>query len=304
MEQKVAASADQLVLSPGIYKTLTRWISSGTNADRLQAVSILSSVKPSSRTRELLLSAAYDSTLSVRIEAISILLQYDADNLYKLASSLLEDSNPTIRATAVQILGDNQVPQALLLLYPRLQDEESQVRWAALEAVSWDTSLATRQHVTPLLSDEATDVRRKACELFALNWHHPPIDLVLPRLQDEDHWVRYWAIEMVRTLNKPEAITAITRLLNDDSREVQIRAVMALGFIAARQAVGPLNKLKARQQDMAQVVDIALIQIKEFNSHLENEYVQPDPVEKPIYSEGDKKKRIGIVRRLIKFFET
>ncbi len=152
---------------------------------------------------------------------------------------------------ALAALGPGAAP-ALPVLVRGTRDESEDVRFWAVEALG-RIGPGARSAAPALVVVMSDDVRRvQEAARRALEQIGPAsAPVLLPALHAPDPWLRANAAEALGTVAEPkrEVVTALTRLLADDSLWVRASAAWAIGQLGegARQAARPLSPPPSRR---------------------------------------------------------
>jgi HEAT repeat protein len=161
----------------------------------------------------------------VRLEALRAYAASPEKTLPVEALDLRTDGDWRIRAAALEAIASSRHPQAAEYLSSALLDGDARVRHAAIAGLgilATPEALATLQK---LLKDPNDSVRARAVSALAAAKVEGP---VIEAAGDQSWRVRHKAADALASFPDPNAASAVQRLLDDNSSEVQLAAVRAV----------------------------------------------------------------------------
>lgn len=165
----------------------------------------------------------------------------------------LRDPVVDVRVVAAAALWRLPDPAAVQPLLELLRDQEPAARqWAALALGVIRDRRATRPLIT-LLRDPEQDVRLDA--LRSLGRLRDPDALraleAFARNPEERMEERLEAVNSISTLDGPEKVNALVRLLTFEDAQIRLRAVTGLGTVGDALVIPPLRQQRGRERDTA-----------------------------------------------------
>jgi len=219
-----------------------------------------------------------DEDEEVRAQAIEGLWEDESVSLLRSLIGLLRgDPSFLVRARAAAGLGrfvllaeldelDSELGtevREVLLHTINTPQEALEVRRRAVEAISFSGEEGVREIIEAAYQDEAQNMRVSA--VFAMgrsvdpHWGEP----LLRELKNPDPEMRYEAARACGQLELKEAVSTLTRLINDADREVQGAAIWALGRIGGRGARRVLRACCGSDDEiLAQAAEEALSELE------------------------------------------
>ncbi|MCC7386438.1 MAG: HEAT repeat domain-containing protein [Deltaproteobacteria bacterium] len=157
-----------------------------------------------------------------------VLTEFGALAIPELLRALEDEANTNLRVWAAQILGKLGDGAAVLPLITRLRDRAEQVRISVAEALG---RIRDRRAVNDLvqvsLRDPVPPVRAEAARALGLIGDEDAARSLVLLLSDPDYWTRLRVVEAIELL-RPTDVTVLDAALRDSSREVRMRAAVAL----------------------------------------------------------------------------
>ena len=182
----------------------------------------------------ILMASMSNRAFGVRAKATILLGRIGDQRSLKLLSDALKDLAPEVRSSAVSALRSIRNSEIAESLISVLNDPEGQVRELAADALveigepAISPLIAGFHHPDWNVRSYAADIVKEICEGEPTGWI---ADAIITLFDHQDAYVRLCA---VRALGKPEESQprlALTRLLDDPSASVRLRAAHALGLI-------------------------------------------------------------------------
>lgn len=178
----------------------------------------------------------------------------------------LRDPQVEVRVVAAAALWRLPDPAAVPALLRLIDDDDAAARqWAAL-ALGVIRDPRAVEPIAGLLDDAEKTVRMDAIRALGRIGHVSALP-ALRRFLDASHPddEKLEAIDAIASLDSPDKVNALVRLLDHDSSAVQSRAVAALGQVGDALAIPPLRRHRAAVRSPAsrRAIDAAMRSIRE-----------------------------------------
>jgi HEAT repeat protein len=187
------------------------------------------------------ISALSGSHWKTRWQAAQALGELEDSRAVPSLIQALDDSNQWVRIVAAEALGQVGDQEATSALLAALNDDSIWVRRASVVALG---QLGSTQAVQPILQrvlgppdNEWPEALRDAAADALGAIGGPAIKALIEALDDPDAWVSGSAAKALGRIGNTEAITPLTRLMQQDKKWVQSAATQALAQIADTRAV-------------------------------------------------------------------
>ena len=196
------------------------------------------------RAFDTLLSLIGHSDGAVRLAVVAALNSLGHPDMLKRMIDLLQDKDPYIRESAVRIAGYFAFNECVTLLLQRCHDPDENVRRTAIELIPYLENAPVLPTLIEALEEETPKVRAAAARSLGQMESAIAYPYLIKALQDKDAWVRYYAAQAIGWNAYPEAVEALSAVLQFDcAYQVKIAAVEALGRIDGPRAVAILAPL-------------------------------------------------------------
>ena len=186
--------------------------------------------------------------------AASVLARHDQARVAKAMARLLDDPRPVARVAALQVLAEINALDRASAVLPLLRDPDPTVQAAAAEALDELYSDAVLPDVLTLLKDKKPFIRGSALKAMSVSALKSHGEQVAALLRDSDERVRVLAVRALERTGSPLAL--ISPLLKDDSPDVRLAALLALG------AAATTDQLTSLAQDPSTAVRLSALMSK------------------------------------------
>ncbi len=183
-----------------------------------------------------LIKYAEDADISVRIQTIKILSQFNNETVRSVLVRSLSDSNKLVRQHALEGISNLNLEVAASHICPLLRDADMKVQEKAIDALIKIQDPNTVGYLIEILNDDSEYVRRAAVEV--LNGVADPraIKNLLSAMRDADWWVRVRAADALGSIGGPRVVEAVISLLSDKDEFLRRTAVEILNSVKDERA--------------------------------------------------------------------
>ncbi|HLY75874.1 MAG TPA: HEAT repeat domain-containing protein, partial [Planctomycetota bacterium] len=209
-----------------------------------------------------LLSDADEDLRKVAAEALGKLRPYERDVEF---AALIQDPDPGKRIGAARILLDTFNLDALPLIAPCLHDASLEVRKEVVEQVyglHWEKGFVLGEwakEFIPLLRDSDERIRTVAATLLGEEGCRAASPELLACLGDPDPWVREVAAKSLGLQGVQEAAPRLEALLDDPEDRVRRAAAEALGKLGTPRAIPRLLRSMSGSEKDTEVRAAAIV---------------------------------------------
>ncbi|HZL17364.1 MAG TPA: HEAT repeat domain-containing protein [Polyangia bacterium] len=160
---------------------------------------------------------------------------------------LLTDRDPAVRLYAARLLARAGVPAATAvatswIASPAVREVDRVFGLYVLQNAA-TLSSAARTIVEQAVRDSEPSVRRSALDVLAAHPIGPSLQVVLAALDDDDREVRLRAVQLAGTCGDPRATPPLLERLDDVDRQVRLQAIVALASLHDLRAVPAFLRL-------------------------------------------------------------
>jgi len=178
----------------------------------------------------------------------------------------LRDPQVEVRVVAAAALWRLPDPAAVPALLETLEDSDAAARqWAALALGVVRDTRATAPLVE-LLADPSGDVRTDVIRSLGRIADISALPALRDYVNDDDRDMdeRLEAVNAIASLNGPEKVNALVRLLNHDEERIRLRVVSALGQVGDALVIPSLRRRKAQEdeREVRAAIDEAVEEIR------------------------------------------
>ena len=163
---RIAAGKAMMKLLPDAADRLGRYLSSGTNEQRVRAMAVIQDLQLAERFRDALLASCLHTNSKVRSKAVSLLIALPAEPGDNVLERALADADPRVRANAIEVIDAQKSPQFVPLLADRARIGQNRERANAIKALHGMKIDGATNHLQLMLSDPRAEHRISA--LWAL----------------------------------------------------------------------------------------------------------------------------------------
>lgn len=163
---RIAAGRAMLKLLPDAADRLGRYLTSGTNDQRVRALAVIQDLQLVEKFREQLVQACVHPHGKVRSKAVGLLISLPAEPANPVLERALADSDPRVRANAIEVVDTQKAPQYVPLLADRARLGHNRERANAIKALHGMKIDGATAHLQLMLSDPRAEHRISA--LWAL----------------------------------------------------------------------------------------------------------------------------------------
>lgn len=186
-----------------------------------------------SKVVELLLKAAHDENIQIRLAAIERLAGIGRKNqVNELFLSMLSDEDARIRRAAIWALGKRNAYMAVEPILDILENEEDEgVRITAAETLGDLTGNEDFSYEVP----ENIDNRA--------------VPTLIRFLKDKSTHVRYYTVTSLRRIGDRAAIEPLIEAIRDEDPQIRYQIIKTLEYFGAESAIPALNWLAKHDPD-------------------------------------------------------
>ncbi len=183
-----------------------------------------------------LLKYADDADVSVRIQTLKILSQFNNESVRSVLIRSLTDSNKLVRQHALEGISNLNMQVSAARICPLLRDADMKVQAKAIEALVKIQDPDTVGYLIEVLNDDSEYVRRAAVEVLNEVADPRAIKNLLIAMRDADWWVRVRAADALGTIGGPRVVEAVISLLSDKDEFLRRTAIEILNSVKDERA--------------------------------------------------------------------
>jgi cellulose synthase operon protein C len=200
-----------------------------------------------------------------RLRAVERLAMRDLARTQKLLVSALADRDPGVRLTAARLLARAGVPEALEAATQWITASGARDRPLGLQVLR-DASIlppAARRAAERALGDAEPAIRVQALEALDRHELGPSFGAVAAAVDDDNREVRLRAVRLLGDAREARASVPLLARLADSDRQVRVEALRALGAIGDARVAPALMRLLSEATDDVRIAAIdALARLK------------------------------------------
>jgi len=134
-QARIAAGRAMMKLLPDAADRLGRYLTSGTNDQRVRAMAVIQDLQLAERFRDALVNACVHANSKVRSKAVSLLVSLPSEPGDNVLERALADADPRVRANAIEVIDAQKSPQFVPLLADRARMGQNRERANAIKAL-------------------------------------------------------------------------------------------------------------------------------------------------------------------------
>lgn len=177
-----------------------------------------------------------DPDLSIRLQTIKTLAQFNTESVRNVLIKSLSDSSKLIRQTALEGISSQNIKVPAGAICPLLRDSDVTVQNKAIEALIRLKDPTTVSNLIEILNDDSEYVRRAAVEVLNEVADPRAIKNLLSAMRDTDWWVRVRAADALGSIGGPRVVEAVLGLLQDKDEFLRRTAVEILNSVKDERA--------------------------------------------------------------------
>lgn len=227
---------------------------------RLQTVRTLAQFQNES-VKSVLIRSLTDSNKTVRLAALEGLSNFKTGISAQYICPLLRDGNITVQSKAIETLIKINDPNIVSYLIEILNDDSEYVRRAAVEVLNEVADPRAIKNLLNAMRDTDWWVRVRAADALGSIGGPRVVEAVMSLLEEKDEFLRRTAVEILNSVKDERAYFYLVQALNDEDWWVRERAVDALGQMQDPRAIAELLKAMDNYPESIHVIVKGIINI-------------------------------------------